>query len=206
MPNFTKCSMPIAYGRGSVLDISLFQRYTTQQSCMSTIMQEPFNLSLRYLCIGWMSLLSYSCFFRHPTPRLESTPCFSPWTSVDLFDSQLWNLSFPQITQTLFFFRSASTDYYPDHTFWAISVYVLLVVFVFLLARRCANAGRPTSYGPVSVSVTNQCSIKTVKRIGLFLARKLPSTYITLCFKEIQVPSKIRALPSGTLLQTRSGL
>jgi len=126
--------------------------------------------------------------------------------SIWLTTLKLWNLSFPQITQTLFFFRSASTDYYPDHTFWAISVYVLLVVFVFLLARRCANAGRPTSYGPVSVSVTNQCSIKTVKRIGLFLARKLPSTYITLCFKEIQVPSKIRALPSGTLLQTRSGL
>jgi len=39
----------------------------------------------------------------------------------------------------------------------------------FLPARRYASAG--TSYGPVSVSVTSQCSVETVERIGLvFLA------------------------------------
>jgi len=35
----------------------------------------------------------------------------------------------------------------------------------FLPARRYASAG--TSYGPVSVSVTSQCSVETVERIGL---------------------------------------
>ena len=33
-------------------------------------------------------------------------------------------------------------------------------------------------------------------RIGWFLAWKLPSTYPTLCYKEIGVPSKIKVLPS----------
>jgi len=36
----------------------------------------------------------------------------------------------------------------------------------------------------------------------VFFARVLPSTYTTLCYKEIQVPSKIRLLPSRSLLQT----
>jgi len=31
---------------------------------------------------------------------------------------------------------------------------------------------------------------------------RFPSTYATLCFKEIKVPPKIRVLPSGTLSQT----
>ena len=37
---------------------------------------------------------------------------------------------------------------------------------------------------------------------GWFSAWELPSTYPTLYYKEIQVPSKITALPPGTLLQT----
>jgi len=41
------------------------------------------------------------------------------------------------------------------------------------------------------------CSIETVERIGPVLAWELLST---LCCKKIQVPSKIRVLPSGTLL------
>jgi len=40
---------------------------------------------------------------------------------------------------------------------------------------------------------------------GWFLARQLPSTYPTVCYKEIQVPSKIRVLPSGTF-SPNSGL
>jgi len=60
------------------------------------------------------------------------------------------------------------------------------------------------AYGRVSVSVTNRYSVETVERFGLVLAWELLSTYHTPCFKEIDVhiPSKIRVLPSGTLLQT----
>ena len=35
-----------------------------------------------------------------------------------------------------------------------------------------------------------------------FLARQLPSTHPTLCYREIRFTSKIRVLPSGTLFQT----
>ena len=34
------------------------------------------------------------------------------------------------------------------------------------------------------------------------MAQRLPSTYRTLCYKELSVPPKIRILPSGTLSQT----
>jgi len=43
---------------------------------------------------------------------------------------------------------------------------------------------------------------KRVNESSWFLARELHLTYPTLCYKKIQVPSKIRVLPSGTLLQT----
>ena len=52
------------------------------------------------------------------------------------------------------------------------------------------------------VSVTSRYSVERVERIGLVLAWELLFTFPTLCSKEIQVPSKIRLLPSGTLLQT----
>ena len=69
---------------------------------------------------------------------------------------------------------------------------------LFLPVQCYASMG--TSCGPVSVSVTSQCSIKTAERIGLVLAWELPSTYPILCYKEIQVPSKMRLFPSWTLL------
>jgi len=48
------------------------------------------------------------------------------------------------------------------------------------------------------LSVTSRCSIETDTRIDLiFLARRLLSFGPTPCFKKIQVPTKIRALPSG---------
>jgi len=53
----------------------------------------------------------------------------------------------------------------------------------------------------LSVTVTSRCSVETVERIWLVLAWGLLSTYRTLCCKETQVPSKIRVLPSGILLQ-----
>jgi len=37
----------------------------------------------------------------------------------------------------------------------------------------------------------------------LFFAWRLSLIYPTLCFKEIQLPTKIRVLPSGTLSRTR---
>jgi len=43
---------------------------------------------------------------------------------------------------------------------------------------------------------------KRLNKSGWFLAWELPSMYPTLCFQEIQVSSKIRLLPAGTLLQT----
>ena len=68
---------------------------------------------------------------------------------------------------------------------------------------------RGTSHGPVSVCLSVRVRLSQVgvlsKRMnesGWFLARELHSTYPTLCYKEIHVPSKIRVLPSGILLQT----
>ena len=43
---------------------------------------------------------------------------------------------------------------------------------------------------------------KRLVETGWFLAWELLSTYHTRCYKEIQAPSKIRVLPSRTLLQT----
>jgi len=43
---------------------------------------------------------------------------------------------------------------------------------------------------------------KRMKESDWVLARELPLTYPALCCKEIRVHSKIRVLPSGTLLQT----
>jgi len=43
---------------------------------------------------------------------------------------------------------------------------------------------------------------KRLNELGWFLAWKLVSTYPILCFMDIQVPSKIRVLSPGTLLQT----
>ena len=61
-----------------------------------------------------------------------------------------------------------------------------------------------TSYGPVYVSVSarSQCSIETAEQIGLVFWHVSFFELSTLCFEEIQVPSKIRVHPSGTLLQT----
>ena len=43
---------------------------------------------------------------------------------------------------------------------------------------------------------------KRLDESSWFLARRLPSTYPTLCYKEIWVHPKIRLLPCGTLYQT----
>jgi len=63
-----------------------------------------------------------------------------------------------------------------------------------MLARVLAMAMCPC----LSVCLS-QVGVETDKRIGLVLAWELPSTYPTLRYKEIQVSSKIRVLPSGTL-------
>ena len=70
---------------------------------------------------------------------------------------------------------------------------------------------RGTSHGPVSVCLSVRVRVrlsqvgvlsKRMNESGWFLARELHSTYPTLCYKEIHVPSKIRVPPSGILLQT----
>jgi len=81
----------------------------------------------------------------------------------------------------------------------------VLVRGELLPARRYASAG--TSYGPVFVCVCvclSQVDVlsKRMNESSWFLAWELHSTYPTLCYKEIHVPSKIRVLPSGFLLQT----
>jgi len=45
------------------------------------------------------------------------------------------------------------------------------------------------------MSVTSRCPIETAKRNSWFLAWELPSTSTILCYKEIQVPSKISVRP-----------
>jgi len=71
-------------------------------------------------------------------------------------------------------------------------------------ARRCASEG--TGYGPVSVcvclSVTSRGVLsKWLDGSSWFLARELPSTCHTLCFKEIQVSGKIRYFPLEVFLK-----
>ena len=58
----------------------------------------------------------------------------------------------------------------------------------------CPSVRRP--------SVTSRCCIETTGRIELVFGVGLPSTYPTLCSKEIWLSPKIRVLPSGTLSQT----
>ena len=73
--------------------------------------------------------------------------------------------------------------------------------FGFYRAMLCI---RGTSHGPVSVRVRVRLSqvgvlSKRMNESGWFLAWELHSTYPTLCYKEIHVPSKIKVLLSGTL-------
>ena len=67
-----------------------------------------------------------------------------------------------------------------------------------MLARVFATALCPSVCLSVCLSVTSRCSIKRDVRVNLVLALKLLSTSHTLCFKEIQVFTKIGALLSGT--------
>ena len=54
----------------------------------------------------------------------------------------------------------------------------------------------------VRPSVTSRYCVETTGRIEPVLARRIPFTYLTLCFKKILVSPKIRVLPSETLSQT----
>jgi len=86
----------------------------------------------------------------------------------------------------------------------AVSAYLATKQPLFLPARRYASAG--TSYGPVSVCLSQVgVLLKWLDGSSWFLAWRLLSTSSTLCFKEIQVCTKIRALPFGTFF-VNSGL
>jgi len=61
----------------------------------------------------------------------------------------------------------------------------------------------PSLRPSVCQSSTSQYCIETTGRIELFLAWRLPSTYPTLCYKEIRASPKIGVLPFGTLSQTQ---
>ena len=55
----------------------------------------------------------------------------------------------------------------------------------------------------LSVCLSQVCVLsKRLNEPGCFWVWNLPSIYRTLCYKEIQVPSKIKVLPPGTLVQT----
>ena len=69
-----------------------------------------------------------------------------------------------------------------------------------MLARVLAVAMCP-SVCPC-LSVTSRSSIETPERIELVFCLESFSTYPALCCKEIQIPTKIWVLPSGTLSQT----
>ena len=74
------------------------------------------------------------------------------------------------------------------------TLFLSLAFVLFLLGRRYASAGN--SCGPVSVCLS-QVGVLSKGMNGLIwvLARRLLSTSPTLCFKEIQVSTKIRVLP-----------
>ena len=59
-----------------------------------------------------------------------------------------------------------------------------------MLARLLAVATYLSVCLCLCLSVTGRCSNETDERIELVLGRELPSTYPTLCVKEIRVPSK----------------
>jgi len=70
------------------------------------------------------------------------------------------------------------------------------------LAVRC-YAGAGTSYGPVSVCLSVRPSVR-LSQVGSRCMNGLIwflPTSPTLCFKEIQVSTKIRVLPSGRLFR-----
>ena len=79
----------------------------------------------------------------------------------------------------------------------------------FFSARRHASAGTMATALCPSLSVCVCCHKSVFYRNGLnesgwILARELPSTYPTLCCKEIQIPSSLLwLLSSESLLQTR---
>ena len=83
----------------------------------------------------------------------------------------------------------------------AVKIAAATLVSIFT-ARRYSSAGyslsscvRPFVCLPVCPSVTNRYCIERTGRIELFLARMLPSTYPTLCCKEIWVSPKLGYLP-----------
>ena len=57
----------------------------------------------------------------------------------------------------------------------------------------------------VCLSVTSRFSIKRLNESDRFLAWELSSTYPTLCFKKIQVSTKIRVIPSGKNCESGGG-
>jgi len=99
----------------------------------------------------------------------------------------------------------------------AMTLLPLHLVVNWYVFTRATQASAGTRYGPVSVSVsvclsvclsvTSRVLSKGMNGLIWFLARALLSTSPTLCFKEIQVSTKIRVglLPSGTFL-VNSGL
>jgi len=61
-------------------------------------------------------------------------------------------------------------------------------------ARRCVSVGTAS----VSRQFLSQVGVlsKRMDESGWFLAWELPSTYPALCFKDIQLPSKTKVLPT----------
>ena len=111
------------------------------------------------------------------------------------------------LTYLLEFYQSDSCR------FRAMTLLPLQLVVNWYVFTRAMHASAGTRYGPVSVSVsvclsvTSRVLSKGMNGLIWFLARGLLSTSPTLCFKEIQVSTKIRVglLPSGTFL-VNSGL
>jgi len=81
--------------------------------------------------------------------------------------------------------------------------FTVILTIVFLQHdARLAWCHHVSVHQSIRHMVISQYCIETTGRIKLLLVWMLPSTYLTLCYKETWVSPKITVLPSWTLSQT----
>ena len=68
-----------------------------------------------------------------------------------------------------------------------------ILVLIFPAQRYASTVHAMT----LCLSVTSWCLLKRLDGLSWFVPMRLPSTYPTLCCKEIRVTAKIRVLPTG---------
>ena len=112
--------------------------------------------------------------------------------------SRCWIIPFWRITALIIDVLTHSCrDTFTEHALFLPLTCVSVIITFYQLDAMLVRV--------LCLSVTSLCSIETDERIELvfdILALQLHSTYPTLCDKEVHVPSKIRVLSCGILLQT----